>query len=132
MSNRLQTIFLGFLMTGFLAALLVESSQPPLSLLGEYEGLDKVAHFIAFSFLGLLACALSFKRNPRISIPLFSMPLLIVTLSGVIEEIYQMYIPGRAASIFDLLADVLGAMFAILIANRLALLIRSKNHIDQQ
>lgn len=129
MSNRIQTVFLSFLIIGFLTALLIESSQPPLTLLGEYEGLDKVAHFLAFSMLGLFACALSFKLNPKLSIPLFSMPFLIVTLTGVIEESYQMFIPGRAASFFDLLADVLGAVCAILIANRVAHFIRSKNRI---
>jgi VanZ family protein len=129
---RWQTAFLSLLIVGFFATLLVESSQPPLPLLGKWEGLDKVAHFLAFSVLGLLACALSFKLNPKLSIPLFSMPFLIVTLSGVIEESYQMFVPGRAASILDLLADVLGAICAILIANRLALLIRSINRIGSQ
>ncbi len=132
MKYRWQPLLLSLLIAGFFAALLIESSQPPLPLLGEFEGLDKVAHFLAYNALGLLTCALSFKLNPKLSIRLFSMPLLIVTLSGVIEESYQMFVPGRAASILDLLADVLGAMCAILIANRLALLIRSKYRINSE
>lgn len=115
-----QITLLSLLIAGFVSALLIESSQPPLPILGEIQGLDKVAHFLAFSVLGLLTCALSFKLNPKLTIPLFSMPLLIVTLSGIIEETYQMFVPGRAASALDLMADVLGAMSAILIANRLA------------
>jgi len=35
------------------------------------------------------------------------MPLLIVTLSGIIEESYQMLVPARAASLLDLLALML-------------------------
>jgi VanZ family protein len=129
---RWQTALLSLLTAGFFTALLIESSQPPLPLLGELEGLDKLAHFLAFNVLGLLVFALSFKLNPKLSIPFFSMPFLIVTLSGVIEESYQMFVPGRAASILDFLADVLGAMCAILIANRLALLIRSINRIGSE
>ena len=127
-SNRKQTILLSLLIVGWITALLIESSQPPLPILGEVQGLDKVAHFLAFSGLGLLVCALSFKLTPRPVIPLFSMPLLIVILFGIIEESYQMLVPGRAASLLDLLADICGALFAIILANRAALLIRANNH----
>jgi VanZ family protein len=126
-SNRKQTILLSLLIVGWITALLIESSQPPLPILGEVQGLDKVAHFLAFSGLGLLVCALSFKLTPNPVIPLFSMPLLIVTLFGIIEESYQMLVPGRAASLLDLLADICGALFAIILAHRAALLIRTNN-----
>lgn len=123
--NRKSTIVLSLLIIGWIATLLIESSQPPLPILGEVQGLDKVAHFLAFSGLGLLVCAMSFKLSPRPAIPLFSIPLLIVTLFGIIEESYQMHIPGRAADLLDLLADVCGALFAIILANRIAHLIRT-------
>ncbi len=123
--KHMQTTFLSLLIVGWVAALLMESSQPPLPILGAVHGLDKVAHFLAFSGLGLLLCVLSFKLNPRPVIPLFSMPLLIVTLSGIIEESYQRLIPGRAASLQDLLADICGAVFAIILANRIAHLTRT-------
>lgn len=45
------------------------------------------------------------------------MPLLVVTLCGVIEESIQMFVPGRMASVPDLLADMGGAVFAIWLAN---------------
>ena len=129
-SNPKPIIFLSLLISGWITTLLIESSQPPLPLLGEVYGLDKVAHFLAFSALGLLVCALSFKLTPRPAIPLFSMPLLIVTLSGIIEESYQMLVPARAASLLDLLADICGALFAIILANRVAHLIRANKQIS--
>ena len=129
-SNPKPIIFLSLLISGWITTLLIESSQPPLPLLGEVYGLDKVAHFLAFSVLGLLVCALSFKLTPRPAIPLFSMPLLIVTLSGIIEESYQMLVPARAASLLDLLADICGALFAIILANRVAHLIRANKQIS--
>jgi VanZ family protein len=122
--KHMQTTFLSLLIVGWVAALLMESSQPPLPILGAVHGLDKVAHFLAFSGLGLLVCGLSFTLKPRPVIPLFSMPLVIVTFSGIIEESYQRLVPGRASSLPDLLADIGGAIFAILLANRIAVLIR--------
>ena len=129
-SSHKPTILLSLLIVGWIAALLIESSGPPLPILGEVQGLDKVAHFLAFSCLGLLVCALSFKLSPRPAIPLFSIPLLIVTLFGIIEESYQMLVPGRASELLDLLADVCGALFAIILANRVARLMRANNSIS--
>jgi hypothetical protein len=131
-NNYKPIVILNLLIVGWIAGLLIESSQPPLALLGQVQGLDKVAHFLAFSGLGLLVCALSFKLSPKLTIPLFSMPLLIVTLSGIIEESYQIYIPGRAASLLDLLADVCGAVCAVLLANRVAYIIRANNGISAE
>jgi len=128
-SNHKPAILLSLIIVGWIATLLIESSQPPLQILGEVQGLDKVAHFLAFSGLGLLICALSFKLSPRPAIPLFSIPLLIVTLFGIIEESFQMLVPGRIASLMDLLADICGALFAIILANRVAHLIRANNRI---
>jgi VanZ family protein len=118
--NYKPILLLSLLIASLIAALLIESSGPPLPLLGEVQGLDKLAHFLAFSGLGLLVCALSFKLSPRPAIPLFSIPLLTVTLFGIIDESYQMLIPGRASELLDLLADVCGALFSIILANRIA------------
>jgi len=46
------------------------------------------------------------------------MPLLVVTLCGLLEECLQMFVACRVASIFDLLADLSGGIFAILVINR--------------
>ncbi len=105
---------------GWLAIIYVESTQPPANFLGLIPQLDKAAHFGAFAILGLLLCWLSLKLRPQPSIPLFSMPLLAVILCGVAEESLQMFVPNRTASIPDLLADICGAIFAILLANFLA------------
>lgn len=110
---------------GWETMLFMESSKPPAEIMGEIPGLDKIAHFLAFGVLGLLVCALSFQLDPRPKIPLLSIPLLFVCLSGVIEESYQHFVPGRTASLADLLADVCGAIFSIALANRLALLSRN-------
>ncbi len=129
-SHNLSLIF-SFMIIGWIIALLIESSQPPLPLFGEIHGLDKLAHFFAFNILGLLTCCLSFHTSHRQQIPLFSMPLLIASLFGVTEESYQMLIPGRASDLMDLLADVCGALFAIILANAIARIYRVNRPISQ-
>jgi VanZ family protein len=131
-SNHKPTLFLSLLIVGLILGLLIESSQPPLPLFVEVKGLDKAAHFLAFGIFGLLVCGLWFNIRTKPTIPLFSMPLLCVTLFGVIEESYQMFIPGRSASLLDLLADICGAACAIIIANRVAVLIRVNNWISSK
>ena len=129
-SNNLKTIFfICLLIIGWIVATLIESSGPPLPLLGEVQGLDKVAHFLAFSGLGLLACALAFKLSPTPAIPLLSIPLLMVTLFGIIDEAFQMLIPGRQADLLDLLADICGALFAVFLANLIARLMRTNKPV---
>ena len=125
-------LVISLLIFSLMTAMIVESSQPPLPLLSLMDGFDKIAHFSAFSCLGLLICALSFKLSSKEKIGLFSMPLLISTAFGVIEESYQTLIPTRTSSIYDLIADILGAMFAIIISNQIARLIRKRSNISTE
>ena len=130
--NNLKPIFfLCLLIISWIVATLIESSGSPLPLLGEAPHLDKVAHFLAFSGLGLLACALAFKLSPTPAIPLLSIPLLLVTLFGIIDEAFQMLIPGRQADLLDLLADICGALFAIFLANLIARLMRTNKPVKE-
>ncbi|MEI6334455.1 MAG: VanZ family protein [Methylococcaceae bacterium] len=131
-SNNFKPVFfICLLIIGWIIATLIESSGPPLPLLGEAPHLDKVAHFIAFSGLGLLACALAFKLNPTPTIPLLSAPLLMVTLFGIIDEAFQMLVPGRQADLLDLLADICGALFAVFSANLIARLLRANKPVKE-
>jgi len=105
--------------------LFIESSKPSAAILGLLPQLDKVAHFFAFGLLGYMLCALSYQLKPKPTIQFFSMPLLVVLLTGILEESYQLIVPGRTASLVDLSADLLGAIFAIAIANRTSFLNRA-------
>jgi hypothetical protein len=117
--NTRAIILLSLTATIWIGMLLLESTRPAADVLGLFPQIDKIAHFGAFSILGLLVCRLSLAIWPRPGIALFSLPLLVVTLCGIIEEGIQMFVPGRMASIPDLLADVCGALFAILLTNLL-------------
>ncbi len=109
--------------------LLAESSGPPAQIMGLFVNFDKIAHFSAYSVLGLLVCALYFQISPRLALPLLSAPLFISILVGGSEELYQMTVPGRQASLYDLLADSCGAAFSIILANRIAKLSRQHENL---
>jgi hypothetical protein len=118
-NNMRAILLLSLMIIGWISILFFESTRPSAEFLGLIPHLDKVAHFGAFSILGLLVCGLSLKLSPKPRIPIFSMPLVAVSLCGVFEECFQMFVPGRVASILDVLADIGGAIFAILLINHL-------------
>ncbi len=67
---------------------------------------DKVAHLVVFAMIGAAAGIASGARGrARIS-----WCVLIAIVVGAIDEIHQHYLPGRAASWSDLLADGLGGL----------------------
>lgn len=107
------------MIAGWLALLFRESSGPAAVIFQLIPGLDKVAHVTAFTILGLMLSALSFRLSNKPRLSFISMPVLLVCLTGAIEEIYQAGIPGRSSDLADFLADLLGAVIAVVLANRL-------------
>lgn len=115
--NRKLAMLFILLSIGWIAMLFTESSQPPAPIMGEVPGLDKLAHFVAFGVLAFFLCVVTFCITDKPSVPLFSMPLLVSTLSGILEEGYQMTVPGRTGSLLDLTANLCGAVFVIFLVN---------------
>jgi VanZ family protein len=84
-----------------------------------FQHLDKILHFTAFAVLGWLLCrsweksfSLSMKRNRFM---LFAIAIIIGGAFAVIDEIHQSFVPGRDASVWDLLFDWLGIWSAAMI-----------------
>jgi Predicted integral membrane protein len=74
-------------------------------------GLDKVVHFSMYAvFAGLL---LRYSPAPY-ERRTFVLALLGVALFGALDEWHQQFIPSRSMSIYDWIADVLGACFGLL------------------
>ncbi|TKB28178.1 teicoplanin resistance protein VanZ [Desulfopila sp. IMCC35006] len=74
-------------------------------------GLDKLAHLAAY---GLLAATVLFAVSARQK---STRPLRVIILTvcfcllyGISDEFHQSFIPGRTASVFDLMADGGGAV----------------------
>jgi VanZ family protein len=79
------------------------SLQPPL---------DKCLHA---SVYGMMAALLVFSGTLRHGL----IVLLLVFCIGAFDEFHQISIPGREASLWDLVADAIGASIGIIVMNRL-------------
>jgi len=79
-----------------------------------FFGLDKVFHIIAF---GAFAFTLTFwfKTEKWISKAqkYVLLVICITVLYGLSDEIHQYFVPNRSSSVYDLLADTLGAFLAV-------------------
>lgn len=72
--------------------------------------LRKIAHFAEFACLGFLL--LHGMRTFRMPKPFLS-ALLLAFLAACIDETLQLFSPGRAASIWDVLLDTAGSLTGI-------------------
>lgn len=69
----------------------------------------KSAHFFAYAFLAMLIYY-AYRGNHRIFFT-----LMISLLYAISDELHQLFIPGRSAEVRDVLIDVCGAAFGLLI-----------------
>ncbi len=78
---------------------------------------DKFLHFASFSFLAFCWALWSTPKQwyvkPYRSILIV---LLIIAVYGAIDEFHQSFTPGRDMSLFDWIADMVGALFGSLFA----------------
>ncbi len=82
---------------------------------------DKISHFGAYGLLSVLLYLTMYfqdkfkllKKYPG----LFT--ILIASFYGMLDEIHQIYVPGRFAEVLDWLADFTGSVVAVLITRYL-------------
>lgn len=91
------------ILTGYIILVIFLSLIPSAAIGGAMPS-DKLAHFLAYGVMGVLA-SLSVKSISK-KVLLF---ILIIGL-GILLELLQFYIPGRSASLFDIIANTLGAV----------------------
>lgn len=80
---------------------------------------DKIEHFSAFFILAvLLNLTLIYQRKSLLLFKYAALVTIIICLSyGAIDELHQMFIPGRSADLRDWLADSVGVILGVLILN---------------
>ena len=84
-------------------------SRPPGSQI-DFEGADKLAHFLVYGIMAALVSAGLHDIPGRHPAWLRILgPVLFAMAYGVSDEIHQLFTPGRSYSYFDMLADGLGA-----------------------
>jgi VanZ family protein len=76
---------------------------------------DKLAHFILYGVGGALAAWAGRVRGGRAGL----VGVLVVLLTGVVDELRQATVPHRDADIMDWVADGAGALVAYFLARRL-------------
>lgn len=69
----------------------------------------KSAHFFAYALLAMLIYY-AYRGNHRIFFT-----LMISLLYAISDELHQLFIPGRSAEVRDVLIDICGAAFGLLI-----------------
>jgi VanZ family protein len=97
-----------------------------------FVGYDKLAHFSEYFFFGILICRwLLNKRNALAQRRAFFMTLMIGLCYGISDEWHQSFVPGRVASIWDVLFDT-GGIAAAVLTYRITLKRRSSlNDLDR-
>jgi VanZ family protein len=77
---------------------------------------DKFLHFIAFGVLGILIYRSFSNTNwGFIAKNATILSILLSIIYGACDEFHQYYVPGRFASFSDWIADMIGAIFFILL-----------------
>lgn len=97
----------------YLAAILIVSAAPGLRPPLGFQYSDKFYHVLEYGGLGLLL-ARAFQGTYGFRLPLFA-PLLAIGVglaTGIGDEVFQSFVPGRESSVFDVLADLLGLIAA--------------------
>lgn len=92
----------------YMAAIFYVSSlsQPPIP-----ANTDKPLHWLAYGGLAVLVVrALAGGIPRRISAGVAGAAILITVGYGVTDEVHQLFVPGRSADVFDLVADAAGAV----------------------
>jgi VanZ family protein len=74
-----------------------------------FPGLDKIAHFVEYGFLGLLICRWLKARFAGKGGRTLLAALLIGAAYGVSDEWHQSFVPGRDSSLWDAIFDAAGA-----------------------
>jgi VanZ family protein len=113
--NKKPILLFSLIAIGWIVLIFVESSQPPLKIFGEINGLDKVAHFAAYSILGIMILAALTQISTYKKIPVLLLTVILVLLAGVFDEFHQSFVPQRQVDGWDLFADFCGGLIATLL-----------------
>jgi VanZ family protein len=80
-------------------------------------GIDKVQHLAAYAVLafciGFRISSAGWKRRPAF---FFFLTAVLASAYGAVDEFHQSFVPGRDASVWDWIADALGAVIGAAIA----------------
>ena len=98
----------------YCAFIYIQSANPSPERIPSFPFFDKVLHFIAYGFLGILFYrayqTLRLKDNRNL---LMLLSMVSASLYGVSDEIHQSFVPSRSAEAADVIADFLGSVCCV-------------------
>lgn len=115
--NKSAAAILWLITIGYMGLIFYLSSKPimlPMML----RNTDKVIHAFVYFILAILLYLSFFNSGLRKHILLISLAFAVTY--GVSDEIHQYYVPGRIASIGDVIADSIGALLGSFLAARMS------------
>ena len=120
MSKRLNTFLYRWLpLIVYCLAIYIQSDFPASEHLPSFEFSDKFIHFFAYAVMGVLFYrayqTLPAKDDSRM---LILLSVVSASLYGISDEIHQYYVPFRDASIYDGIANFLGALCGVYLYHR--------------
>jgi VanZ family protein len=86
------------------------SDQPGLDIPSVFPLQDKLLHLLAYGVLGFLALGTQQPLASGYRVADYWKVTALAGLYGVLDEFHQSFVPGRDADIYDVLADVSGAL----------------------
>ncbi len=115
MNSRLKNFTLYWLpLIIYCLAIYIQSDFPSIEHVPSFEFSDKFLHFFAYAIMGVLFYrayqTLRIKGDPRM---LILLSVVSASLYGISDEIHQYYVPFRDASIYDGIANFLGALCGV-------------------
>lgn len=96
---------------GWMMLIFFLSSQPSLPTPALFPGADLLAHAIVYAVLGVFL-ARSLVPSRVMTWRRIILLTVLVTVYGATDEYHQLFVPGRDASGWDMLADGLGGFLA--------------------
>ncbi len=100
----------------WMLAILTLSSIPTIPMIKFPISPDKLGHMGIYFVLCLLWNRALFHQNafPFLRKHSLLMSFCLTAVHGILDEVYQMSVPGRSAEFFDALADAMGAGLFVL------------------
>ncbi len=88
------------------------SSKSDLGIQIDIPFFDKFEHFVEYGVFGFLLIRAFFNTGFNLSrFSAFGLAVIVAFLYGISDELHQIFVPGRTASIFDALFDLIGSIF---------------------
>jgi VanZ family protein len=101
-------------MISVMGSIFLLSHQPGTTLqLAVPPGADKLGHAVLYALLAGTALFALLPVPPQRTLRTGILVVLICFLYGIGDEVHQAFVPGREASVGDLLADVAGAAIVV-------------------